>query len=179
VVDSDQSCSRSHPGRVDAGEAGLRHFTLDASDQEATVARMEHTVTVNRPAEEVFAYLADVRNLPHWQAEVVETRPQGEVAVGARFVEVRSFLGKRIESTIEIVEYEPSRLFTIKVIDGPVPFEVRHTLDSEGDATRVQVVGEGEPGGFFKLAEGLVTRKVQKAAEKDFAKLKQVLEARP
>jgi uncharacterized membrane protein len=139
---------------------------------------MEHAVTVNRPAEEVFAYLADVRNLPEWQDEVVETRPQGEAGVGARFVEVRSFLGKRLESTIEIVEYEPSRLFTIRVIEGPIPFEVRHTLEPDGAGTRVAVVGEGEPGGFFKLAEGLVTRKVQKAAEKDFAKLKQVLEAR-
>jgi uncharacterized membrane protein len=139
---------------------------------------MEHTVTVNRPAEEVFAYLADVRNLPEWQGEVIEARPEGEAGVGARFVEVRSFLGKRMESTIEIVEYEPGRLFTIKVIEGPIPFEVRHTLEAHGDSTRVQVVGEGEPGGFFKLAEGLVTRKVQKAAEKDFAKLKQVLESR-
>jgi carbon monoxide dehydrogenase subunit G len=138
---------------------------------------MEHTVSVNRPAEEVFAYLADVRNLPQWQQGVVETRPQGDPGVGSRFIEVRSFLGKRMESTIEIVEYEPSRLFTIKVIEGPIPFEVRHTLEPDGEGTRVRVVGEGEPGGFFKLAEGLVTRQVQKAAEKDFAKLKQVLEA--
>jgi uncharacterized membrane protein len=141
------------------------------------VARMEHTVTVKRPAEEVFDYLADVRHLPQWQDGVVEVRTDDEPRVGSRFVEVRSFLGKRIESTVEIVAYEPSRLFTIKVIEGPIPFEVRHTIEPEGDATRVDVMGEGEPGGFFKLAEGLVTRQVQKAAEKDFAKLKQVLEA--
>ena len=142
------------------------------------MARMEHTVTVKRPADEVFAYLADVRHLPQWQDGVVEVRTDDDKPrVGSRFVEVRSFLGKRIESTIEIVAYEPSRLFTIKVIEGPIPFEVRHTIEPEGDATRVDVVGEGEPGGFFKLAEGLVTRQVQKAAEKDFAKLKQVLEA--
>jgi carbon monoxide dehydrogenase subunit G len=142
------------------------------------VATIEHALTVNRPVEEVFAYLTDVRNLPEWQQGVAETRPEGETGVGARFVEVRTFLGKRLESTIEIVEYEPSRLFTIRVVAGPIPFEVRHTLEPENGGTRIRISGSGEPGGFFKLAEGLVTRQAQKAAEKDFAKLKQLLEAR-
>ena len=143
------------------------------------MARMEHTVTVKRPAEEVFAYLADVRHLPQWQDGVVEVRTDDDkTRVGSRFVEVRSFLGKRIESTIEIVAYEPSRLFTIKVIEGPIPFEVRHTIEPEGDATRVDVVGEGEPGGFFKLADPLVERAVRRELEGNLATLKDILETR-
>ena len=176
VIHADEPWTLGHASRVDARGRSLEDFSLQRRGG-PSVARMEHTVTVNRPAEEVFDYLADVRHLPEWQDGVVEVRSDGEPRAGSRFVEVRSFLGKRIESTIEIVAYEPSTLFTIKVIQGPIPFEVRHTIEPEGSGTRVHVVGEGEPGGFFKLAEGLVTRQVQKAAEKDFAQLKQVLEA--
>jgi ligand-binding SRPBCC domain-containing protein len=142
------------------------------------MAAIEHALTVNRPVEEVFAYLTNVRNLPEWQKGVTEARPEGEIGVGARFTEVRTFLGKRIESTMEVVEHEPARLFTIRVVKGPIPFEVRHTFRSEDAGTRIQIAGSGEPGGFFKLADGLVARQAQKAAEKDFARLKTLLEAR-
>jgi carbon monoxide dehydrogenase subunit G len=137
----------------------------------------EHSVTIDRPAETVFAYLTDVRNLRRWQQGVVEIRPGGDMGPGATFTEVRSFLGKRIESTIEVTEYEAPRLFSIKVVSGPIPFSVRHTLEPSGDATLLQVEGTGEPGGFFKLAEGLVARQAERAAKKDFARLKKTLEA--
>lgn len=137
----------------------------------------EHSVTIGRPIETVFAYLTDVRNLPQWQQGVVEIRPAGEMGLGATFTEVRSFLGKRIESTIEVTEYEPDRLFSIRVVSGPIPFEVRHRLESAGAGTTVQVEGSGEPGGFFKLAEGLVARQAERAAKKDFGSLKKTLES--
>jgi carbon monoxide dehydrogenase subunit G len=137
----------------------------------------EHSVTIDRPVETVFAYLTDVRNLPRWQQGVVEIRPAGEMALGATFAEVRGFLGKRIESTLEVVEYEPGHLFSIKVVSGPIPFEIRHLLEPEGGGTRIRIEGSGEPGGFFKLAEGLVARQAERAAKKDFANLKKVLEA--
>lgn len=136
----------------------------------------EHSVTIDRPVETVFGYLTDVRNLPQWQQGVVEIRPAGEMGLGATFAEVRSFLGKRMESTIEVSEFETGRLFSIKVVNGPIPFEVRHTLEPSGSGTRLRVEGSGEPGGFFKLAEGLVARQAERAAKKDFANLKKVLE---
>jgi carbon monoxide dehydrogenase subunit G len=137
----------------------------------------EHSVTIDRPIETVFAYLTDVRNLPRWQQGVVEIRPADQMGLGATFTEVRSFLGKRIESTLEVVEYEPARLFSIRVVSGPIPFEVKHRLDAIGGGTRIGIEGSGEPGGFFKLAEGLVGRQAERAAKKDFASLKKVLEA--
>jgi uncharacterized protein YndB with AHSA1/START domain len=141
------------------------------------VATFEHSVTIDRPVEEVFAYLTDIRNLPRWQDGVVDARAEQEAGPGAQFTEVRSFLGKRIESTMEIFEYEPSRVFSIRVAKGPIPFEVRHVFEVAGDGTRIQVHGSGEPGGFFKLAEPLVARQAEKAAKKSFATLKKLLES--
>ena len=144
------------------------------------MVREEYSVTISRPVSEVFAYLTDVRNVPEWQAGVVTMTPQTDalVAVGTRFTEVRKFLGRRIESTLEVTEHEPDRRFTITTVTGPVRFTVRHTLERSGEGTRVDVVGEGEPGGFFRMGEGLVARQARRTFERDFSKLKAVLEAR-
>jgi hypothetical protein len=40
------------------------------------------------------------------------------------------------------------------------------------------LVGEGEPGGFFKLAEPLVARQAERQFKGDFETLKELLEAR-
>jgi uncharacterized protein YndB with AHSA1/START domain len=145
------------------------------------MARAEHTVVVERPPEEVFAFLTDLEKLPEWQSGAVEVRaPREGVGVGTTYVEVLKFLGKRMEATIEVTEFEPGRRFSLKTLSGPIPFAVRHTLEpaNGGGATRLRVELEGEPGGFFKLAEPLVMRKAQRQVEGDFAALKRMVEGR-
>ena len=144
------------------------------------MVREEHSVTIDRPVGEVFAYLTDVRNVPEWQEGVREIRLEGDAPVsqGTRFTEVRKFIGRRLESTLEVSEHEPNRRFTVRTLSGPVPFTVRHTFEPSGNGTRIDVVGEGEPGGFFKMGEGLVARQARRMFERDFSKLKAVLEAR-
>jgi uncharacterized membrane protein len=143
------------------------------------VARAEHTVVVGRPPEEVFAYLTDLSNVPSWQSGSVEVRePEGSLGVGTSYVQVLKFLGKRIETTLEVVEFESGRRFVLKSQSGPIPFQVRHMLEPAGKGTRLQVTLEGEPGGFFRLAEGLVERNAQRQIEQDLAMLKKLVEAR-
>ncbi len=141
---------------------------------------LQHEIVVDRPVSEVFSYVTDVSNLPEWQGGVLEARQESEgaVGVGTRFAEVRKFLGRRIESTLEVTEHEPDRIFSLKVTSGPVPFEVRHTFEAADGGTRIRIEGEAEPGGFFKMAEPLVGRQATRTFEHDFATLKDVLEGR-
>ena len=83
-----------------------------------------------------------------------------------------------MESTIRIEEYEPPRSFVLQVTSGPVPFHVQQTVEPAGEGSRISVVIEGEPGGFFKLAEPLVERGVRRELEGNFATLKDILESR-
>jgi hypothetical protein len=91
---------------------------------------------------------------------------------------VRKFLGRKFESTLEVTEYEPPRRFAFKVVSGPVPFRVEHTFEPADGGTKLSVAGEGEPGGFFKLAEPLVIRAVERQTKSDFETLKDLLESR-
>jgi uncharacterized protein YndB with AHSA1/START domain len=142
------------------------------------MVRIEFSVDIDRPASEVFAFLTDAEKLPQWQAGAIEAEWQGERAAGARVREVRKFLGRRMESELEVTAYEPDRRLGLKVLSGPVPFSVDQRLEPRNGGTRLTFVGEGEPGGFFRLAEPLVARTAERQFKSDYATLKDLLEAR-
>ena len=139
---------------------------------------IDFSLVIQRPAEEVFDYLADPEKVVMWQAWAVEIEQESEGprGVGTRFRDVRKFLGRRIESSIEFTEYEPPKTLSLKVSTGPIPFRIRQSLESADGATRVVVHAEGEPGGFFKLAEPLVGRAAERQMRGDFETLKDLLE---
>jgi uncharacterized membrane protein len=143
------------------------------------MARAEHSVVIEQPPDKVFAYLSDLGNLPKWQASALEAtqEPPGAMAAGTRIRELRKFLGKRMESVMEVTVYEPGQEFSLKVVSGPIPFHVRQTFESLGAGTKIDVVIEGEPGGFFKLAEPLVVRAVGRELANNLETLKDILEA--
>jgi uncharacterized protein YndB with AHSA1/START domain len=124
--------------------------------------KIEHSVVVDRPVEEVFAYATDVSEVPEWQTSALEARVDGPMQAGATGAIVRKFLGRRMESTVRFDEYEPPRKFAIESTSGPVQFHVHQTYEPEGAGARINIVMEGEPGGFFKLAEPLVERAIRR-----------------
>ena len=54
--------------------------------------RFTNTITIDRPRDEVFAFLADLENLPRWNYAISRTRKvsAGPVALGSRFHQVRT-----------------------------------------------------------------------------------------
>ncbi len=144
------------------------------------MVRVEDSIVVSRPIAEVFAYLTDPETLPEWQGSCLEARLDGDgpMRAGSRVVETRKFLGRRMESTMEVAEYEPPRRFAVKVGSGPVPFTATNSLSEADGGTRIDAVIEAEPGGFFRLAEPLVVRAVERELRNNLATLKDVLEAR-
>ena len=141
---------------------------------------METSLVIDRPVADVWAYFEDPSNVPEWQGSVAEMHKdtEGPVRVGTRMTEVRNFMGKRMESTLEVTAYEPERRFDLQVIKGPIPFKIRHDFEDADGRTRVHFRGEGEAGGFFKLAGPMVKRQAQRAATEDFERLKRILESR-
>jgi len=140
------------------------------------VINIDFTVDIDRPPAEVFEYITDADRLPEWQSSAIEAHWEGEKARGTRIKEVRKFLGRRMESEMEVTEYEPGQRFGLKVLSGPVPFTVTQRLEPRDGGTRLTFVGEGEPGGFFKLAEPVVGRVAERQFKGDFETLKDILE---
>jgi carbon monoxide dehydrogenase subunit G len=130
----------------------------------------ELTIEIARTPEEVFAYLTDVSNLPAWQAGV-----KSATLRDGRVEETRSLLGQELHTSLEVVEREEPRVFTLHALNSPVPFSVRHELEpAAGGGTRLTVTAEGDVPGF---AAGLLARRAERQFRKDFARLKQILES--
>jgi len=141
--------------------------------------RYELAVEIARPPAEVWAYLADPTHLPEWQQDVEEVRdaPGGPLGPGATFTEVRSFLGKRAESTLEVTAAEPARELSLRTVSGPVQVTVRHLLEAAGDGTLVRVDAEADAGKLFGLGGPLLRKAAERRARGDFERLKARLEA--
>ena len=142
--------------------------------------KLEHSLEIALPPAEVYAYLADPANLPAWQEEIeaVERDGEGVLTAGETFTERRSFLGRSLESKVEVIAAEPGREFTIRTRAGPLPFTVRHLLEPTPDGgTALTVVGEASVPRAIRLVAGGAARAARGRFEGDFTRLKQVLEA--
>ena len=117
----------------------------------------------------MFSYLTDVSNLPAWPTGV-----KSAALRDGRIEESRSLLGRDINTTLEVVEQEEPSLFTLRVLDGPVRFTVRHELEPSEDGTRLTVTADGDVPGF---AAGLLARGAERQFRKDFERLRQILES--
>jgi len=147
------------------------------------MARIEASVVINRPVEEVFEFVTNPKNDVLWQSGVLESEQtsEGPMGVGTMVRSVSQSLGRRMESLSEITEYEPNTKIKYKVTSGPMTGEPSCTFEPVEGGTRLTFVGEGEIGGFFKrlvgLADSIVVRMMQRGVETDLANLKDILEA--
>jgi uncharacterized protein YndB with AHSA1/START domain len=80
------------------------------------MATTELAVTVERPIEEVFAYVVDIKNLNEWVPVILDSWfVAGSVSeVGSTYIVKASFMGNTMEIPSEVVGYEPNRLFAYK-----------------------------------------------------------------
>ncbi len=99
------------------------------------------------------------------------------MAVGATFMQDVQFLGRRVRSTYEVTEYVPNEVFGFRTTSGPIPIEGAYTYEKLAESsTRVIMRAEAKVGGFFKLAEPLVSRTAQRQWEANFLTVKDILE---
>ena len=138
---------------------------------------VEHTLEIARPRDEVFEYLTDVSRLPEWQSSAESAQLEGELREGARIKEVRTFMGRRATSTLEVSEYLPPSRFGLHVVEGPIRYSVEHALEELDGRTRVTFVGRGETKGVPRLMHGAVRRAVERQFVKDLEVFKRNLEA--
>lgn len=139
---------------------------------------VERSVVIDRPVAEVFAYVSDSSNDPMWQTGVESVSLEGPASVvGSRYTEVRKFMGQEMRSTLEVTAFVPDTRIAAKVVKGPVPFEATITFEASGSGARVTTHIEGEPKGFFKIAEGALRGQLEKSLEQDGQRLKAILEA--
>ena len=140
--------------------------------------KAEQTVVIDRPIDEVFAYVTDQTNTPNWQAGLVEAKrtTASPIGVGTKHTFVRSFMGRRMEASNEYVAYEPGRIITFKTISGPVPLEASYLFEPVAGGTHLTSKIAMDAKGLVSLAEPLIARSLRREMDAAFVALKGLLE---
>lgn len=141
--------------------------------------KVEKSVVINKPVKQVWDFVTADGTYTKWQDGVEEVIEEANArnTVGSQYTEVRKFMGQEMRTTLEVTELVPGARWVAKVIKGPVPYEVTMTYEDVNGATKVTTCVDGEPKGFFKLAEGMVAGQLEKSLEENGLKLKEILEA--
>ena len=141
--------------------------------------KAEKSIVIERPVEDVFAYVGDQTNAVHWQAGLVEVRrlTDGPIGVGTRHTIVRTFMGRRLAVDNEYVAFEPGRRIAFRTTSGPMPLEASYLVEPVAGGTRVTSTIAMEASGFLALAEPLIAAGLRREMDAAFRELKRLLEA--
>jgi carbon monoxide dehydrogenase subunit G len=138
------------------------------------MVEFENTICIDRPVEEVFAFLSDPENFPKWNYYVLEVtklshRPTGP---GSLYHQVR----KTDEQDIQITEFDQNHKLALKTVSrSSLDLEMRIELSAEGDTTCIRDEWRLDTGWPAPL-EWLGTGRIKGAAAENLKKLKELLE---
>jgi uncharacterized protein YndB with AHSA1/START domain len=141
----------------------------------------EHAVTISRPPQDVFDYLADGTHNREWRAGVVEiSRTSADDGQGATYRQVMAGPGGlRIDGDYLVTVFDPPRRLEFLVTAGPArPAGVFELSEAAAGSTRVRFSLDLEPSGAMKLMAPMIAMELRReVAQLD--KLKAILERSP
>src|SRR6266702_768824 len=121
----------------------------------------EHTVTINRPAQEVFDYLADGTHNRDWRSGVLEiekaTAGDGE---GSSYRQVLAGPGgRRIQGDYRVTLFDPPRRLEFLVTAGPArPRGLFELTENPDHSTRVRFALDLTPAPLMRLMTPMISR---------------------
>ncbi len=140
-----------------------------------------HSIEINRPPAEVFAYLDQFDRHGEWQDNIVSASVEtnGPVRVGTRVKEIRKIGGREQNTSFEVTEYEPPHKSSFRGIVGPVRPIGSVVVQPIGDGSKSKVSVEFDlvGHGLGKLFAPFARSQARKTISDNQAQLKARLEA--
>jgi uncharacterized protein YndB with AHSA1/START domain len=140
---------------------------------------IQHSVTIhlNKPVDQVFAFLTDTSKLSTWQSNLIksESITEGPLRTGSRFREIRRINNKEEKIEGEITTLEPNKRLETKTVTKPQAM-VSYALAPEQGGTRLSYKFILMTSGPMRLMEPLMASAIKKGTKEDFETLKRILE---
>ena len=100
--------------------------------------RIQRIVTVEKPLEKVFAYLADFTTTTEWDPGTVKTvRTSGDGEFGTEYHNTSTFAGRQTELTYVVVDLVPNRHISLRGENKTVIANDTMTFRRDGGNTEV------------------------------------------
>jgi len=144
--------------------------------------QLDQSVVIERPLEEVFAFVANRENDAQWAPVVTETRKttEGPLDVGTTYEQAGRFLGRNVQMHFEVTEYEPNRKIVQRLMSqGQLVATSVCSVEAVSGGTRLTLTGEAQTGGFFwLLPDRIMIFPAQRIMGVALTNLKELLETR-
>ena len=142
------------------------------------MASFTNVVAINRPAHEVFAFLADLENVPKWNYAITETRKTSpsEVGVGTTYEQTRSIPTPSREH-MTITDFQPDRHLAVEGTLARYPARLEYTVDEHDGVTRLTNTVDLELTGAAKLLGGVAAGRIRRAVAENLEVLKRLLDS--
>jgi uncharacterized protein YndB with AHSA1/START domain len=137
------------------------------------------SVEIDRPADDVFEFVAEFTNNPRWQRGMRCCRWTSEPphGVGSTYEQQARFLGKDVRNSFRITALEPGRRVSFESTGGSFPIAVTRTVEPLGPGrSRFTEEVQGDAHGFYRVAEPVLQLLVRASIKRDFPRLKALLE---
>ena len=138
----------------------------------------ESTVDIERPVDEVFAFVSDCRNEPRWHMDVVAAEPIGGEPIGVGTRERWKMFGGRWENIMRVVRFMPNELIEL---DGErramgIHISLRYTIQPVASGSRFSRRFNAEMTGVGRLLEPMYRLGAPRRNRQFTRNLKAVLE---
>ncbi len=142
------------------------------------MVRIEGEILINRPAEEVFDFVADEWNEPRYNSKMrrAELISDGPIGVGTRFRAETTSMGRTVQMVIEFTGFERPRRIQETVHMSSMDLQGAVTFDPVPEATRMRWSWDVQPRGILKLMRPLVARMGRRQEQRIWTSLKHLLE---
>lgn len=121
--------------------------------------RVEAGITIAAAPEAVFAFVADLANLPRWQSGILsaERTSPDPVGVGSTARVVRDMAGQSLTVDLTITDFEPGRRLALASAASGVSVTATLEMEPNDDATVVRSGIEIKAGSVFMAPlEGVI-----------------------
>jgi len=135
--------------------------------------KVRHEITIKKPIDEVFDFIANPENNPKWDSNfLLATIPSHEpLGIGTIGKSIGLFQGRTYESTIEFAEYSPPYNVAHQTTFGPVKMETRNGFRAVGDTTQITHDRRIRFTGLKRLMEPFIGKRIRNKVIADFEQL--------
>ena len=141
---------------------------------------IRNSIVINRPVDEVFAFVTDPATTPQWQANLVrsEILTPGPMRAGTQVLEVRRLGKSESQAVWEVTAYEPParRGYVYPKGFGPIRQSGVTTFEPVEGGTLLRFTAHIEARFPLNLLLPLLAQLMRRQNDKSFAILKQLLE---
>lgn len=144
--------------------------------------RNEYVAEFERPVAEVFAFVDEDDKVKQWIGGLLETKrtTEGAPGVGSKFHQMIKVGNRIMKMDGELLAYEPNRWLSVKIDSDLCEMKVNYDFKEVNGRTRLTYTCDSVYYSFlYRLLSPLIKRITQQKLQKDFTRLKQLLESPP